>query len=130
MHTHAYVAAPPAPKEYTIILDQLPRATPGAVAFNFTSDPTFNFNYAITAYRIRPQYMYNGNRELPLFGSLIECPSLCSPDAPCQCTGLEMGVYVTVAISAINCENQEGPAVVITVATSKHKINIHACFNG
>ena len=98
------------------------------MAFNFTSDPTFNINYAITAYRIRPQY--SGNREMSPSRSLIVCPPFCPPDAPCQCAGLEMGEQITIAIYAINCVNQEGPALVVTVATSKHNLCIYIYSNG
>ena len=131
-HTQYYhpAVAPPAPREYSILLDQywaFPPMTTSAttVAFNFTSNPTFNLNYAVTAYKIRPLYGHS-NKEIAqsnnnLSRSLndIECPLICSIDEPCWCTGLEIGERITIAISAINCGNQEGPAVEVTVTTSK-----------
>ena len=131
-HTHTHAVAPPAPKEYNILLDQYPEPFPTTatsattIAFNFTSNPTFNLNYAITAYKIRPLYTHS-NKEIAqsnnnLSRSLnddIECPPICSIDEPCRCTGLEIGGRVTIAISAINCGNQEGPAVEVTVTTCK-----------
>ena len=129
--TQCYAVAPPAPKEYNILLDRyqpFPTTATSAitVAFNFTSNPTFDHSYAITAYKIRPLYAHS-NKEIAqsnndLSRSLnddIECPPICSIDEPCQCTGLEIGERVTIAISAINCGNQEGPAVEVTVTTSK-----------
>ncbi len=135
MHTHTYAlyvhthaVAPPAPKEYSILLDRYQPFPPttsesATVAFNFTSSPTFNIIYAITAYKIKPLYSY-GNIAITRFNlsrSLndIECPSICSSNEPCQCTGLEVGGRVTVAISAINCGNREGPAVEISITTCK-----------
>ena len=124
-HIIMYTAAPPTPKDYRILLDQpFPQTNISAtVAFNFTSNPKFNIMYAITAYRIRPLYS-SGSREIEatLSRSLIECPPLCSSDEqPCQCTGLGTGERVTVAISAVNCGNQEGPAIEVTVTTGKHR---------
>ena len=86
----------------------------------------FNIIYAITAYKIRPLYSH-GNEEIAQFNDImssslndnIECPPICSTDEPCQCTGLEIGGRITIAISAINCGNREGPAVEITVTTCK-----------
>ena len=101
-------------------------ASATTVAFNLTSNPTFNLNYAITAYKIRPLYGHS-NKEIAqsnnnLSRSLnndIKCPPICSIDEPCRCTGLEIGERVTIAISAINCGNQEGSAVEVTVTTCK-----------
>ena len=134
-HTHNVIAvAPPAPKDYNILLDQyqpFPLTTSAnTVAFNFTSNPMFNIIYAITAYKIRPLYGH-GNEEIAQSNNLsrslndIECPPLCSIDEPCRCTGLEVGRHVTVAISAINCGNQEGPAIEVIVTSCKpsNKLN-------
>ena len=117
--THMYTAAPSAPKDYSILLDQpfIQTNNSATVAFNFTSNSMFNINYAITAYRIR--HLHSTNKDISLATSLMECPPFCSPDEPCQCTGLEMGERVTVAISAINCGNQEGLAIEVTVTTCK-----------
>ena len=48
----------------------------------------------------------------------VNCPSSCIPDVPCQCTGLAIGDRVTVNISAVNCDTQEGAATEIFVASS------------
>ena len=129
-HTCIHAVAPPAPKDYNILLDRyqpFPSTATSAttITFNFTSNPMFNINYAITAYEIRPLYGHSNkeiaqsNNNLSRLLNNIECPPICSIDEPCRCTGLEIGGRVTVAISAINCGNQEGPAVEITVTTCK-----------
>ena len=48
----------------------------------------------------------------------VNCPSSCAPDVPCQCTGLAVGDRVTVNISAVNCETQEGTAAAVIIASS------------
>jgi hypothetical protein len=128
LYAHTHTVAPPAPKDYSIQLDRYQPFPPttsesATVAFNFTSSPMFNIIYAITAYKIRPLYSHS-NREIARFNlsrSLngIECPSICSSNEPCQCTGLELGGHVTVAIAAINCGNREGPAIEVSVTTCK-----------
>lgn len=64
--THMYTAAPPAPKDYSILLDQpFPQTNNSAtVTFNFTFNLMFNINYAITAYKISPLYSNNKNISL------------------------------------------------------------------
>ena len=50
--------------------------------------------------------------------STVNCPSSCTPNVPCQCIGLAVGECVTVNISAVNCDTQEGAATEVLVASS------------
>ena len=45
--------------------------------------------------------------------SVASCPSVCLPREPCQCTGPVAGENVNINVSAINCGNQEGPALML-----------------
>ena len=48
---------------------------------------------------------------------MVQCPSSCSPDVPCQCTGLPGGEQVKVNISAVNCGDKEGPIRMVTISS-------------
>ena len=107
-----YAGPPPAPSGYIISFGEVAVAT-DTMWFNFTWDSTFNSRHAITSYRIVPT-----NNE----GSfVVECPSSCPPDVPCQCTGRRVGDQVQVIISAINCDLQVGQTIMVSVATCKFR---------
>ena len=71
--------------------------------------PSFTTTYAVTSYVVTPLTTTEGEY------LTVNCPPSCSLDVPCQCTGL--GERVTVNISAINCDTQEGAAVAVTIAS-------------
>ena len=45
--------------------------------------------------------------------SVANCPPVCLPTEPCQCTTPAVGEPVSIRLSATNCGDQEGPAVVL-----------------
>ena len=83
--------------------------------FDISWTPSFTGANAITSYIVTPPpaRTSEGGQDLT-----VRCPLSCSPDVPCQCTGLAVGECVTVNISAVNCDSQEGEAMEITVASS------------
>ena len=109
------IASPPAPSNFIISFEETNATT---VSFNFTWDSTFNSVHAITSYRVIPG-VSEGR-------SIVECPSSCSPNTPCRCTGLVVGEQVNVSISAINCGNQHGPIRVATVSSGKFIVEAQA----
>ena len=103
-------APPPAPSDYIISFEETSATT---MSFNFTWDSTFNSVHAITFYRVVPIASQGS--------SVVECPSSCSPDVPCQCIGLATGEQVNVSISAMNCGDQVGPVYLVTVSSCEFR---------
>ena len=108
------IASPPAPSNFIISFEETNATT---MSFNFTWDSTFNSVHAITSYRVIPGVSEGS--------SVVECPSSCFPNTPCRCIGLVAQEQVNVSISAINCGNQDGPIRVVTVSSSKFKLELH-----
>ena len=65
-------------------------------------NPNFTSVHDVTYYRV-----------VATGSSVARCPSLCLPSEPCQCTGPLAGENITISISAINCEDQEGSALML-----------------
>ena len=84
--------------------------------FNISWNPSFTTANAITSYVISPLTSTTEGQDIDL---AVSCPPSCSPlpDVPCQCSGLAVGERVTVNISAINCDTQEGEPVTVTVTS-------------
>ena len=106
-----FTGPPPAPiistDSFTILGEENSTFSRFTILWNFS----FTTMYAITSYVIIP--LITTEKEDLTFN----CPSSCSPYVPCQCSGLAMGERVTVKISAVNCDIQEGEAVAITIAS-------------
>ena len=85
-------------------------------------DPSFNTAYGVSFYRVTPVHVTIADRE----DLTVKCPSSCVPEIPCQCTGPAVGERVTVNISAVNCDTQEGTAAAVIVASSMWVILILA----
>ena len=45
--------------------------------------------------------------------SIARCPAVCMPFEPCQCTMPAVGEVARISVSATNCGDQEGPAIVL-----------------
>ena len=91
-------APPEVPTNFSISIE----SDSAAVNISITWDSAFNLVHNVTSYRV----VASG-------GSAASCPSSCDPSSPCKCTGLEIGENITIMISAINCGDRMGPAVVI-----------------
>ena len=108
-----YTAPPPAPifNDFIISFGESSGAT---TSFNFAWDSSFNSRHSITSYRVVPAARTGT--------SMVQCPPSCSPGVPCQCTGLLVGEQVKVNISAINCDDQEGPVRIVTISSCKFRV--------
>ena len=106
-----HVGPPPAPALYTHVLISLQEENATFNAFDISWNPSIAAAYAITSYIVTPLTTTEGE------DLTINCPSSCSPVIPCPCTGLAVGERVTVNISAVNCDTQEGAAVAVTIAS-------------
>ena len=102
---HTILDEPPIPLGIVTTLEE---TSDTVISFNLTWNSTFNSEYAITSYKIT----------LGPDSSKIMCPYSCSPNDPCQCNGLARGDSVTICISAVNCGDQEGLDVEITVTSN------------
>ena len=71
-------------------------------ALSITWNPNFTSVHDVTNYRV----VITGS-------SVARCPIMCLPGEPCQCTGPMAGENVNINVSAINCGNQEGPALML-----------------
>ena len=89
------------------------------VNITFDSDNLFNFAHGVIMY-------YMSATSLPGDDySNITCPSSCHPNELCVCTGALARSGVNVAISAVNCKDQEGPPLVIKIKSILIKIVIN-----
>ena len=103
---------PPAPILDTDISISLGEDNSTFYTFNISWNLSFTTANAITSYVISPPTSTTEGQDLT-----VSCPPSCSPDVPCQCSGLAVGERVTMNISAINCDTQEGAPVTVTVAS-------------
>ena len=103
---------PPAPVIGTDFLISLEEDNNSTFKFTISWNSSFTNTNAIISYIVTPPTTTTEGRDLA-----INCPPSCSPDAPCQCTGLPVGERVVVNISAINCDTQQGEAMEVTVAS-------------
>ena len=112
-----FTGPPPAPiisTDFTIFLGE--ENSTLSDTFNVSWNPSFTATNAITSYVISPPTSTTEGQDIDL---AVSCPPFCSPDVPCQCSGLAVGGRVTVNILAINCDTQEGKPVTVTVASGK-----------
>ena len=74
--------------------------TPDNITIAFTWDMSFNSNHVVVEYRIIVTML-----------DIISCPISCSPNKLCQCNGTQQLAKdgVSITISAVNCNEQEGP---------------------
>ena len=85
------------------------------VNITFIWDDDFNANNPITLYFISVTGpLISGAR------TNITCPPRCSPDKMCVCSGSLTRTGVNINISAGNCEDQQGPHIVITIKSRCH----------
>ena len=104
-----YVAGPPPPPSG--IDYSLKETNQTLISFNLTWNSNFNSEYALTSYIIIiPDSTTEEN-------SMLTCPHSCSPHVPCQCNGLARGNDVAIAISAVNCGNQQGISMEVIIAS-------------
>ena len=98
--------SPPAPANFSVKLHSMNSSSHRII---FTWDLVFSARYAIEYYSITP------DRNT----ILVSCPMFCPFYKPCVCnsTGqLPMeGITMSLSISAVHCDNQEGPATTNTV---------------
>ena len=105
-----HAGPPPAPSgiEYS-----LKETNETLTSFVLTWNSSFNSKYALTSYTLIAPIEEN---------PMLACPYSCNPHVPCQCSGLARGNGITIAISAVNCENQEGIPKKIIIASGTIKI--------
>ena len=82
-----------------IVMDRNNQITPSLI---ITWNSSFTSVHDVTNYRV----VVTGS-------SAARCPSVCLPSEPCQCTGPMAGENVNINVSAINCGDQEGPALML-----------------
>ena len=111
-----FTGPPPAPKIDTDFSISLGEENSTFYTFNISWNSSFTTASAITSYVISPPTSTTEGQDIDL---AVSCPPSCSPDVPCQCSGLAVGGRVTVNISAINCDTQEGKPMTVTVASGK-----------
>ena len=103
--------SPPAPANFSV---KLHSTNSSSHRITFTWDLVFSTRHAIESYiiSITSEIIFRDT-------ILVSCPILCPFYNPCVCnsTGqLPMeGITMSLSISAINCDNQEGPATTNTV---------------
>ena len=114
MCIHFFTGPPPAPIIDTDFSISLGEENSTFYTFTITWNSSFTTANAITSYVIFPPTSTTEGQDLT-----VSCPPSCSPlpDVPCQCSGLSVGERVTVNISTINCDTQEGEPVTVTVAS-------------
>ena len=97
-----FVGTPPAPSDYTLSVDE---DIDGAT-FVLNWNKAFSSRHNVDMYNL----IVSGDTS-------INCPSTCSANEQCVCSMLTAGNDVTsnITVSAINCEVQEGPPIVITI---------------
>ena len=89
---------------FTVSIDSEDDTPEGNIVVTFTWDMNFNSAYEIVAYKTVVTML-----------SRITCPTSCPPSEPCQCNHIgslaKEGENIT--ISAVNCDDQEGPNTTI-----------------
>lgn len=99
----------PAPANFNVTFHSM---NTSSHRITFIWDLIFSTRYAIEYYSINPATTYNDS-------VLVSCPMhvLCPFDSPCVCnvTGQLPVEGINMTISAVNCDNQEGPTTTTTV---------------
>ena len=82
----------------------------------FIWDDGFNSANAVTKYflSVNSSSLFGGDGS-----NDITCPLSCSVDEVCTCTGQLGRDGVNVNISAVNCDDQEGPPRTVTVKSMR-----------
>ena len=79
------------------------------VNVTFTPDDLFSSVHYVSMYNISV-IMLSGDND-----SNVTCPTSCYPNDTCVCTGVLARSGVNVSITAINCEDQEGPPFLFSI---------------
>ena len=102
------VGPPPIPAGFTTEIYSVNNSPDSKVNINFIWDMDFSTRHAIESYNIS---------SATTFSAVVSCRMSCPLYRPCVCVsnGQLPKEGVNITISAVNCDNQEGPNTTITV---------------